>query len=345
MKTAIVVGAGISGCLMSYLLTKRGVRVYCIDKGQEHSASSVAAGIINPITGKNYIKSWQIDVFLPKAKEIYRQWEQDFNKKVIHEMTIRRRLPDIASENIWESRKLDPEYQKYVIDENTIAQKNIIEASGLAYASIGGGMRVDVRSILAEIKRLLYENESYLEEKFDYALLKKEDQKWNYKNITADHVVFCEGAGGIDNPYFPNQPYALTKGYALEIDASAHSVESIYKDDIFMVPMDSDTVWAGGAYSKILEDAETDNIEFERINNKWHHWYSKPYEVKAKKFAIRPTTKHRRPLVFQHDTLRDLFFFNGMGTKGTSMAPYFAEKLTDFICGENNQNFFSSEMG
>lgn len=47
--------------------------------------------------------------------------------------------------------------------------------------------------------------------------------------------------------------------------------------------------------------------------------------------AIRPANIQRRPFVGMHPTYTNMGIFNGMGTKGCSLAPYFAEQMTGHI--------------
>ena len=56
----IVVGQGIAGTLMAWNLHLAGKKVLIIDDHHSGSSSLVAAGIVNPITGKNYVTSWRI---------------------------------------------------------------------------------------------------------------------------------------------------------------------------------------------------------------------------------------------------------------------------------------------
>lgn len=67
----VVVGQGLAGTLLSYFLHKNGKSVLIIDDNFKGSSSKVAAGIVNPITGKNFIKSWRIHDFLPEARRTY----------------------------------------------------------------------------------------------------------------------------------------------------------------------------------------------------------------------------------------------------------------------------------
>ena len=339
---AIVIGSGITGSLLTYLLTKKQTSVFLIDRGQEDSSSSVAAGIMNPVTGKNFVKSWGIDTFLPKANEIYQQWEIDYGEQILYPLNIVRKLPNAGAENAWESRKLDPGYSKYIEPHpNQHLWENKLKTKGL-YAEIKGSMRVDIRTLIQKVKKQQVENGLGLNENFEYNMLKRENNYWHYKNIISQHIVFCEGAGGIHNPFFKNLPFALTKGYAVEIFSAQHGFEQMFKDEMFLVPIDTNKLWAGGAYSSLLSDKNKDESEFSKIDENLKEWYQLPFSLTNKRSAIRPTTKNRRPIILKHPEWNSMFFVNGMGTKGTSMAPLIAEYVAGYINRNNALEDFSS---
>ena len=47
--------------------------------------------------------------------------------------------------------------------------------------------------------------------------------------------------------------------------------------------------------------------------------------------GIRPTVKDRRPLIGRHEEKSNLYIFNGMGTRGVMLAPFFANQLAKHI--------------
>ncbi len=49
------------------------------------------------------------------------------------------------------------------------------------------------------------------------------------------------------------------------------------------------------------------------------------------KAAIRPATLERRPFVGFHPQQSNVGILNGMGTKGSSLAPFFAHQLAQHI--------------
>ena len=54
------------------------------------SASQVAAGFINPVTGKWMTESWKIDTLMPKAKAFYQDIEERLGINIVQDLPIRR---------------------------------------------------------------------------------------------------------------------------------------------------------------------------------------------------------------------------------------------------------------
>ena len=56
-------------------------------------------------------------------------------------------------------------------------------------------------------------------------------------------------------------------------------------------------------------------------------WLRVPFRVVEHIAALRPATLERRPFVGFHPLYPAVGILNGMGTKGCSLAPYFARQL------------------
>ena len=56
-----------------------------------------------------------------------------------------------------------------------------------------------------------------------------------------------------------------------------------------------------------------------------------PYDITDHKAGVRPATKDRRPYLGVHPQQQNVFIFNGWGSKGVLLIPYFAEKFCDFL--------------
>jgi glycine oxidase len=335
----IIVGGGLTGCLLAFLLLQKNQSVFLIDKGQENASSSIAAGIINPVTGNQFIKSWNIDVFLPKAIETYQQIEKKLNIKIVFQQNIVRHLPGAGAENHWESRKLDPGYEKYICEQTDVSCfLDEVNLSG-NYAEVTRSARIDISLFIKTFKNNLLQQGLAWNEKFVFEDVILADNLVQYRGIRAKNIIFCEGFSAVNNPFFVDLPFALTRGYATTLRLENSKIDKMFKDDLFLVPTGKDHFWVGGGYENIKnpEMPPSDDVQDSKIDK----LLCREYRLVEKKHAIRPTTKTRRPFMRQHKTHPNMFLLNGMGTKGTSMAPFFTQKLADYLCGESTD--FPSE--
>jgi len=89
----VVVGQGICGTFLSYNLLQQGKTVLVIDQSDSFSATKVASGVINPVTGRRIVRTWMIEEVLPFAEAAYRQLENEFGTALIQTCN----LPDFHS--------------------------------------------------------------------------------------------------------------------------------------------------------------------------------------------------------------------------------------------------------
>ena len=89
MQTDIlIIGQGICGTFLSWYLQRAGISHVVIDHPQSNTASKVAAGIINPVTGRRIVKTWLIDEVMPFAQQAYAELSASLNITAIEQKSI-----------------------------------------------------------------------------------------------------------------------------------------------------------------------------------------------------------------------------------------------------------------
>ncbi|MEO1436352.1 MAG: FAD-dependent oxidoreductase, partial [Bacteroidota bacterium] len=111
-------------------------------------------------------------------------------------------------------------------------------------------------------------------------------------------------------------------------------LKKIAKSKIFIVPWKDNLYWAGSRYLWHQIDSVPTASEREQLQAILDEVLEVNYEVVEHLASVRPVFKGRRPMVGLHPEHDNLFIFNGLGTKGASQAPYWADRLSDYMLGK-----------
>ncbi|MEL7162911.1 MAG: FAD-dependent oxidoreductase, partial [Bacteroidota bacterium] len=167
----LVIGQGLAGTLIGYRLERAGHAVTYVDAPAQTAASSVAAGIVNPITGRRFVKSWRIDELLPVAKALYTELEKELDGRFWYELPLVRTLYNRGDRNDWQARSADPGYPEYLDDTPTLGRLTDLTAPVFAYAGVRHAARVDVRELTQRYRAQLRAKNTLRAEAMDYATL------------------------------------------------------------------------------------------------------------------------------------------------------------------------------
>jgi len=323
----IVVGQGIAGTLLAHTLLKRQQEVVVIDPGKSNSASKVAAGIINPITGRRFVKSWRYEEFIEFAKPVYQELEQQLSLDFYHEFNLIRALNNNKQETEWLLRGTYPSYESYLIDKAELgAYANRVQPA-YAWAELTGSAQVNIAALVTAYRKVLQAKDCLIEEQLDHSQLELTDGMVRYRGITADRIVFCEGYQSRNNPFFSHLIHEPAKGEALIVRIPGLQTTKMLKSKTFLVPVGEEQFWVGSNYEwEFADDLPTDIVKQKLLSN-LESYLTVDYEVLAHKAAVRPVFKDRRPKVGAHQEYRQVYLFNGLGTKGASLAPFWADHL------------------
>ena len=325
-----IVGQGLAGSLLAAELLAAGKSIRVFDADHQGAASAVAAGIVNPITGRRLVKSWMIDALIPKAIETYQRQEKLLQQRFLYQTPIQRAINEVSDENLWITRS-------GYADNITYLSPDLIPGSPegmrpvMARGIIQQACRVDLPSYINAWKNYFLEHQLLEQTNFDYSSLIVESDQVKYENWTANKIIFCEGHQVINNPWFNFIPMVLAKGEVVILDIPNLAVEEIYKSNLTYVRIGGDRFWVGATYDwKFENGAPTETGKTELIE-KIEADLAIPYQLIDHHAAIRPTIKDRRPALGSHPKFSNLILFNGLGTKGASLGPYWSSKMVRYL--------------
>jgi glycine/D-amino acid oxidase-like deaminating enzyme len=320
----LIVGQGIAGSVLTFQLLQKGVSFHVVDEIQPMSSSIVAGGLINPITGRKMLKSWMFDQLIDSAYPFYRSFEKFLNQTFLHEMPIHRILNNTAEINDWEAKRGEDAYAAYM--SGVIQNINPALKAPFGYGVIQKGGWINSKLIVNEFRNYLIGNNLLTASGFNY-----EDLQVNeWKEISFQHIIFCEGYKGSNNPYFPGLALAGAKGEVMHVQAPKLNSKEIINKNMLLIPLGNDAYKVGATFEHnamegISEKGKTELVEkFETVTDV-------PFNITLHLAGIRPTAKDRRPLLGRSTIHDNYYIFNGLGTKGISLAPFFAQHLIDFI--------------
>ncbi|MFL5811884.1 MAG: NAD(P)/FAD-dependent oxidoreductase [Flavisolibacter sp.] len=326
----LIVGQGMCGTMLSWFLYKEGKSFLVIDDANEDSASKIAAGIINPVTGRRYAYTWMIEELMDFALETYKEIENHLDSKYIFEKSIIDFFPSPQMRNAFIERLSENDtYLHSFPDQNHFNQYFNYD---FGCGQIKPAYIVHVQELMSSWRKNLTEAKSIQQENFEINEFKFSEDGICYRNITARKVIFCDGVNSIKYPFFQLLPFAPNKGEALIIESEELTNQHIFKKGLMLAPLaEKDMFWLGSNYQWEFTDDQPSETFYKHASAVLNGWLKKSYKIVTHKAAVRPATLERRPFVGFHPRYQNVGILNGMGTKGTSLAPFFAHQLTQHM--------------
>ncbi len=335
MKQAdfVIVGQGVAGTLLAHFLEENGQTVFVVDQYSANAASQVAAGIINPITGRRYVKSWRADELIPFAVQTYRSLEKKLGVAIFHPRNIIRTLFNQGEENDWLARTGDPGYQPYMLDQAVLDDYATKTVLAYNYGEVTRSGQTDLAQLTEAYRSRLRSRGWLLEGEFNYRQLDLSSSRVRYADkAEAAQIIFAEGYPGSANPYFSYLPFGGAKGEVLVVRIPNADFEKILKHRVFIVPLsEPDLYWVGSTYDWKYDGPAPTQRGRDFLEQRLRDVLNLPFEVVAHRAAIRPTVKDRRPFLGRHPKFRNVLIFNGLGTKGASLGPFWAHHLSQHL--------------
>jgi glycine oxidase len=304
----VIVGQGLAGTCLAWALWRRGIEFCLVDRG--HGGSSrVAAGMVNPVTGKNFEPSWRIDEFLPEALEFYASVEAELSRQLWHPFPILR-LAGSAKEWRKIMGKID---QPHVVP--WIMGERAAPAGWVGAMLVKGGGRLDTRAFLEGSREFFQARGCYRLGEIS-------------QSEPSPCLIRCEGAAGLLTHRYGKPRCA--KGEILTLRAKSWDESQIrIGAGGWMVPQGGGLFRVGSTYEwDELDDLPTATGR-RRVEEIARSLGGPDFEVVGHDAGVRPILRRSEPLI--GPVPAGGWMCNALGSKGSLYAPGLVRRLASWL--------------
>ncbi|BDS09011.1 hypothetical protein NT6N_40510 [Oceaniferula spumae] len=326
----LIIGQGLAGSTLAVELLKRGQRLLVVDRQDAGSSSRVAAGLVTPLTGKGLNPAWRQERYLPAAERFYRQLENESGEQLYHATDVIRLLGSEKERIKWLSKA--EAHQRWGNDAD-LSQCPLKSEHGAI--AMHEGAWLDTRKFLDVVRSRLTENDSWREDDFNEADVQFSDEEVRWKDVVAKKIILCQGAYGLgQGGWFGDIPHRSAKGEILTLKIEGLSEDTRYHANGWIAPRNDGSWKAGATYDWNQLDSEPTEKGRAEVLSKLETWCDLPKEVVGHEAGVRPIIRNSRPVIGFHSDYKQLGFFNGLGSKGSLMAPAVAAHFAEVLTGE-----------
>lgn len=314
------------GTWLGYFLQEKNISFAIVDNCHQNSATKVASGVINPVTGRRMVQTWMIEEILPFAVKCYQAFQKKSKTKIITKAPTILIHPTLQMKDSFNYRL---HHENLYLKNNSSLNTDTFFNTPFGTGEIEECYWIDLLNFLEDGKKQFQNN--YIASNFNFKEFHLLDKGIQWKNIFAEKIIFCDGVNSMKNPYFNRLPFAPNKGEALIVEIKNLPADNIYKNNLSIVPWKDSLFWVGSSYEWEYSHTNPTETFKQKTIESLTHLLKVPFTVKDHIVGIRPANSERRPFVGIHPKHSEIGICNGMGTKGCSLAPYFTHQLIEHI--------------
>lgn len=307
----LIVGQGLAGTLLGWACERAGLDFALVERDRGDGATPVAAGLVNPVTGRRLVKSWRVDTLLPAARTWYTEIGAELGVTLWREMAVRR---------LW----LDDR-------EPAVLARKLGTGELAPYASTGdtagfwlhGAARVDFGLLLAASRQRWRTAGRWRTDEFDAG--RTADQ--------AGVVVDCTGAAGaLASGAWPGVPWEYSRGQVLEVAVEGLPADTVLHRRHSLVPLGPGRAWVGATHEPGAVAAHvTPEGRAALAESAATMLAGRPFTVVAARAGVRLNLPDKRPVAGRHPDDPRRGICGALGAKGALWAPLLAQQWVEHL--------------
>ncbi|NDD36003.1 MAG: FAD-binding oxidoreductase, partial [Flavobacteriia bacterium] len=228
-----IIGQGFAGTALAWRAHWAGHTLFVFDQGHAHSASWVAAGLVNPLVLKRKRLVQEAHAHIAAFSPFYDRVERETGLSVRHSGEIHEVLSDAAAENAWASLGAERGFEAFIGPIHSVSDPRIQASST---ASVHHSARLRAQTYLSASREFFAAQHTVREEAVES--LAYQNGAWHVNDIEDLEVVLL--AEGVQarwtHQYFGELPFAPTKGEGLKIRWKGPEVPVALHKNVFLLP-------------------------------------------------------------------------------------------------------------
>ncbi|MBK9107879.1 MAG: FAD-binding oxidoreductase [Saprospiraceae bacterium] len=328
----LIVGGGIAGLVLAESFEQSAQDFLLVDAPLPGKATAVSAGMINPVTGMRFVLSWNYTQLEADFLEFYKRLENKYKIQLLFEHPIYQRLYLEMDCNAWMARLADPYYEPYLSKVVRKLPANIESLKMNNYGKIEKAYRLHTDTLLTVVRKSLNDSGKFRNVVFEEHDLKISEKQLQWRDVAIHKaIIFAEGFRIRDNSYFNKIPLMPLKGDCIIFYAKDLNWNFVLKDAYSIIPLGDHQYWCGSNFEMNELSVEINQKEIQQQYEFLKNVIPVEFQMLSMQTGIRPAVKDRRPVLGKHPGDPRLIVFNGLGTKGASLAPYCAKVLSQML--------------
>ncbi|HLT93966.1 MAG TPA: FAD-binding oxidoreductase [Membranihabitans sp.] len=327
---AIIVGGGLAGIHLALAMERSGMQAVVVDRPTPQSSSRVAAGIINPITGRRFALSWLYSELHPVFTEVYSYWEDRWKVKFFQPRNIYRSVPANKLVNDLDVKLSEPEFSRYcrpMHREEIDRVSEILKFNEPGY--VMHGYQLNTVLFLETAIRHLKSRKRYVRGYFSELDSQLSVNEFHFGNFHSETLVWANGAWIVQHQDFDWVGMNPNKGEVLKVRLPDQDENDIVKQSALYVPLSNQQWWVG-TYDT-WEWGHSPSTEGKAYLLDRSKAFKHSVIVEDHVASVRPAVQDRRPVIGAHPRNDQIYIFNGFGSKGTSLIPFFAKMMAGHL--------------
>lgn len=315
----LIVGQGLAGTALGLELEAAGIPFLVVSDGHARAASRVAAGLVNPISGQRYVKTWRVEELLPLAEEWYRAAGARLGVELWHPLRLRRLFANDAEAARAAKKLASGELAPFA-------------AAGEGGVEIRGAAWVDLPALLEAAAARWRERGCWCAGAVNRAELEADASgaRWRGERFVA--AILCTGAGTLAREWFSDLPFEAAKGEIVHVRGAELAADEAVSRGTWVLPDGGTGARIGATYERGIEDCTPSEVAREKLLADARELVAGELSLLEQRAGVRLSLPDRLPAAGWRGATR-VGFFGALGSKGTLCAPWLAREWGRVLSG------------